>query len=59
MSNEEHVPHLPSPSIWPVTIGLGVTLMAFGVPTSLYLSAVGAIMVGLGLRGWIQELRHG
>jgi hypothetical protein len=51
--------HLPAPSIWPFTVGAGVTLMAFGVATSLALSALGVILVAWGLVSWIAELRHG
>jgi hypothetical protein len=50
--------HLPSPSMWPATIGAGVALLMFGVVTSLVLSALGALLLGYGLVGWIQELRH-
>jgi hypothetical protein len=50
--------HLPSPSVWPVTIGAGVALMAFGVVTSLTLSALGVLLLAWGLVGWIQELRR-
>ena len=58
MSDHEEA-HLPQPSIWPVTIGGGFTLLAFGVLTSLALSALGAVLMAWGLYGWIQELRHG
>jgi hypothetical protein len=51
--------HLPSPSIWPLTLGGGVTLMAFGVLTSLALTALGFVLLVWSLFGWIQELRHG
>jgi hypothetical protein len=51
--------HLPSPSIWPVTAAGGVTLLGFGLLTSLALSALGAVLLAWGLFGWIQELRHG
>jgi hypothetical protein len=51
--------HLPSPSVWPATAGAGVTLMAFGVATSLALSMLGVILLAVGLFGWIQDLRHG
>jgi hypothetical protein len=51
--------HLPSPSVWPATLGAGVALMAFGVVTSLALSALGVVLMAYGLFGWIQELRHG
>jgi len=52
--------HLPSPSVWPATAGAGVTLMAFGVATSLALSALGALLLAWALVNWVQELRrHG
>jgi hypothetical protein len=51
-------PHLPAPSVWPATVGAGVTMMAFGVVTSLYFSAAGVVVLALGLLGWIEELRH-
>jgi hypothetical protein len=51
--------HVPSPSVWPATVGAAVALLAFGVATSLALSALGALLLAFGLYGWIQELRHG
>lgn len=51
--------HLPSPSVWPVTAGAGVSLMAFGIATSLAVSGLGAVLLAFGLFGWIQALRHG
>ena len=51
--------HLPAPSMWPATLGAAVALIAFGVATSLALSALGVVLLAFGLFGWIQELRHG
>jgi len=51
--------HLPAPSLWPVTVGAAVALMAFGIATSLVLSALGLLLLAFGLFGWIQELRRG
>jgi hypothetical protein len=45
-------------SVWPFSVGAGVTLMAFGVVTSLLLSVLGVVLVAYGLAGWINELRH-
>jgi hypothetical protein len=57
--NHEHEEiHLPQPSVWPLTLGAGVSLMAFGVATSLALSAMGLALLVWGLVGWIQELRY-
>ena len=50
--------HLPSPSIWPAVCAAGITLVLFGILTSLVLSAVGALLIALALAGWIRELRH-
>jgi hypothetical protein len=51
--------HLPGPSVWPCTIGAGITLMAFGVVSSLVFTAIGVVLLIGGLAGWIGELRHG
>jgi hypothetical protein len=57
MDRTEH--HLPAPSVWPATAGAGVALVAFGIATSLALSALGALLLFWGLFRWIHELRHG
>jgi hypothetical protein len=51
--------HLPAPSVWPFVVGAAVTLMAFGVTTSLAFSMVGAILLAWGVVNWVRELRHG
>ena len=51
--------HLPAPSAWPFVVGGAVTLMAFGVATSLAFSLLGAVLLAWGLIGWIRELRRG
>ena len=51
--------HVASPSVWPLTVGAGVTLLGFGIVTSLALSVLGLLLMAWGLVGWIQELRHG
>ncbi len=45
-------------SVWPFVVGGGVTLMAFGVATSLLFSVLGVLLLAWGLSGWIGELRH-
>ena len=37
-------------------VGAGVTLLAFGIPTSLVFSAVGLVLMAYGLYGWIREM---
>ena len=51
--------HLPPPSLWPFVVGGGVTLLAFGLATTLALSAAGLVLLAIGLHGWIGEMRHG
>lgn len=49
-------PHMPAPTLWPVTIAAGLTLLAWGSVTSPVFSAVGALLVLLGIAGWVREL---
>jgi hypothetical protein len=56
MSGHEH---LPSSSVWPFTVAGGFTLLAFGLVTSLALSALGLVLLLWGVFGWIQDVRHG
>jgi len=51
--------HLPSPSVWPMTVAGGFSLLAFGILTAPALSILGAVLMIWGLYCWIQELRHG
>jgi hypothetical protein len=51
--------HLPSPSVWPATVAGGVALIAFGIATSLALSALGVFLLFWGVFRWVDELRHG
>ena len=54
---EEHV-HLPPLSIWPITTAGGVALGGLGMATDYPLWILGLVVMGFGLVGWIQELRH-
>jgi hypothetical protein len=56
--DEHEEVHLPAPSVWPVVVGAGVSLGAFGVVTTYALSALGVVLLAWGLSGWIGELRH-
>lgn len=59
MTEHEDLVHLPRPSVWPATVGLGVALLGLGFISSVYLVAAGVILMALGLFGWIQVMRHG
>lgn len=54
-----HVPQpttLPRPTYAPVAMGFGMTLLFWGLATSLYISGVGLILCVLALLQWIGEL---
>ena len=48
--------HMPAPGAWPFVVAAGVTLVAFGIPTSLVFSLIGLLLMAYGLTGWIREL---
>ena len=49
---------LPPPTVWPVTLSFGVTLLAFGVLTSWIMSLTGLIFFLFGATGWVEDLRN-
>jgi cytochrome c oxidase subunit 1 len=53
----EHL-HLPSPSIWPITLAFGVSMMGLGVLTNFVFIIFGAIVSIAALVRWAGELRH-
>ena len=50
--------HLPALSLWPAACAAGVTLLAFGVVTTLAFSVAGAFVLAVGIAGWVGELRR-
>lgn len=51
----EHDIHLPGPSISPPLIGLGVTILAFGVLFGLWLIVLGFAIFLAGLITWLVD----
>ena len=49
----EHEPHSPAPSPSPAIIGLGVTILAFGILAGLVFIVVGAVILVIGLATWL------
>jgi hypothetical protein len=49
----EHEIHLPGPSISPPLLGLGVTILAFGILFGLPLIIVGFAILLIGLITWL------
>ena len=50
---------LPRPTYWPAAMAFGITLLMWGIVTSLLISGVGLALFALALAGWIGELIHG
>ena len=50
--------HLPEPTYWPAVMALGIVFLAWGLITSLLISAVGLILFVLALAGWIGDIQH-
>ena len=48
--------HLPAPTVWPVALATGATLLAAGVVTSWFVSLAGAVLMLVALVGWISLL---
>ena len=51
--------HLPAPSIWPVVLAFGLTVLSFGILTHVAFVVFGLLITLLGIAGWIGDLRHG
>ena len=49
----EDEPHAPAPSISPPIIGLGVTILSFGVLWGLWLIAMGVGILVIGIATWL------
>lgn len=45
--------HLPSPTLAPATVGLGVMLLTFGILFGLPLIVAGALLMVLGIAIWL------
>ena len=58
-STAEHDIHLPGPSISPPLLGLGVTILAFGILFGLPLIIIGFAIFLIGLITWlVDDARH-
>ena len=49
----EAEPHLPPPSLSPAIIGLGVTLLSFGILFGPVLIAIGVVILLIGIITWL------
>ena len=49
---------LPPPTYTPAIVGAGIVLVAWGAVTILAIVALGVLLLGVGLAGWIAALRR-
>lgn len=47
---------LPAPTYWPAVLGVGIAFTLGGLATNLLISAVGIVLVMVGVFGWIADL---
>jgi Flp pilus assembly protein TadB len=50
--------HLPSPTVIPVVMAVGITLVVIGTTLNLIFSAIGAIVVIVTVIRWIADTRR-
>ena len=48
--------HLPSPTAWPMVLGLGITLSIAGMITHLSITLLGAVLSGMAIVGWFRNV---
>ena len=53
MSGHDEPIHMPPPSLSPVTIGIGVTFISFGILWSVILVGIGVVLLLVGLATWL------
>lgn len=59
-AESHHEPiHLPPPSVWPLVLAGGISLLVAGVAVGPVVGVAGGALLTIGLGGWIQEMRHG
>jgi len=53
MSGHDQPIHMPPPSLSPVTIGVGVTFISFGILWSVILIGIGVVLLIVGIATWL------
>ncbi len=49
---------IPPPTLSPAFLALGATLLVWGLISSYIITAIGVVLFGVALAGWIGDLRH-
>lgn len=50
--------HMPPPSIWPITLAAGISILGLGILTNVVFILFGALVAIWALWGWAAEMRH-
>ncbi len=50
---------IPPPTFWPIMTAFSVMFFAWGFITSIIITGVGFVGMGISIAGWIEELRNG
>jgi cytochrome c oxidase subunit 1 len=58
-SNKEPIMvHMPSPTIYPLIVAVGLMLAFFGILYTFILSAIGLLIIAYGIHGWIHDANN-
>ncbi|MFC5865078.1 cytochrome c oxidase subunit 4 [Acidicapsa dinghuensis] len=47
---------LPTPTVWPIVLALGVALLVTALVTSVYIGALGLVLILMGSVGWFRQV---
>jgi hypothetical protein len=50
--------HPPGMTVWPAALSFAVTLIIWGLISSLILTGFGIVMFAISMAGWIKDIRH-
>ena len=48
--------HLPAPTVWPMVLGLGITLIAAGLITNVAIAVLGLLLSAMAAIGWFRNV---
>ncbi len=55
-SSKNHVVQLPSPTVWPLVLALGISLLLAGMVTNVAIGLLGVLLAALGSVGWFFQV---
>jgi hypothetical protein len=55
-TSQIEIVRLPSPTIWPVVLALGIALICAGLVTNLVIGILGFLLAGCGAVGWFHQV---